>query len=42
MQRALICHLLERAGLKPDQADGGAGELIQRLGSGANPAIYQP
>jgi hypothetical protein len=42
VQRALIGNLLERAGLRPDQADSNVVELIQRFGSAANPAIHLP
>ncbi|MDH3459450.1 MAG: hypothetical protein OEM00_00425 [Burkholderiaceae bacterium] len=36
VHRVLTRHLLDQAGLKPDQADSGAVTLIQRFGSAAN------
>ena len=40
VHRVLTRFLLERAGLKLDQADGGAVTLIQRFGSAANLNIH--
>ena len=40
MHRAIARHLLDRAGLKAEQADSGAVTLIQRFGSAANLKIH--
>ncbi len=40
VQRVLTRHLLEAAGFKPDEGNGGAVTLIQRFGSAANLNIH--